>query len=499
VRTLLLFSALVVASCGLVYELVAGALASYLLGDSVTQFSTIIGTYLFAMGVGSWLSRYIRDALLDNFVRIEILVGIIGGSAAAILFLLFAEVTQFRVALYGLVGLIGILVGLEIPLLIRILQGQFELGELVARVLAADYLGALIASILFPLLLVPRLGLIRTGFVFGMLNVGVAWLLLLKPTTQLRHPGAHRMAAAVALVGLTVGMVYADEILSMSERAQYPGQPVFAKSTPYQRIVVTRDAEDVRLFLNGNLQFSSRDEYRYHEALVHPLFAQLRNPKRVLVLGGGDGLAVREILKYPGVESVTLVDLDPEMTVLFSRTGFLAALNANALISPKVHVVNADAFVWLQTVREPFDGIVVDFPDPSNYSIGKLFSLTFYRRLAQALAPDGWAVIQSTSPLAAPKAFWCVEHTLQAAGFETAAYHALVPSFGEWGFVLAGRTAYAPQAQLPAGLRFVTPAVLQQMFSFPPDMQRVPTEINRLDNQALVRYYETEWGRYLEQ
>jgi len=495
-RTLLLFSALVIASCGLVYELVAGTLASYLLGDSVTQFSTIIGTYLFAMGIGSWLSRYVRDALLDNFVRIEILVGLIGGWAAAILFLLFPHVAQFRIALYGVVGLVGVLVGLEIPILLRILQGQFELGELVARVLAADYVGALIASILFPLLLVPHIGLIRTGFLFGMLNIAVAWLLLVKPS-QLRHVGAHRFAAAFALVTLTVGLVYSERIMELSEQGQYPGQAIFAKSTPYQRIVVTREGDDVRLFLNGNLQFSSRDEYRYHEALVHPVLAEVPHPSRVLVLGGGDGLAVREILKYPGVESITLVDLDPAMTALFSQTGFLSQLNAGALRSPKVHVINADAFVWLQDVHEQFDAIVVDFPDPSNYSIGKLFSVTFYRRLAAVLAPNGWAVIQSTSPLVAPKAFWCVDKTLQAAGFVTAAYHALVPSFGEWGFVLAGHAPFETPANLPAGLRFLTPAVLQQMFSFPPDMQRVPTEVNRLDNQVLVRYFETEWGKYL--
>jgi spermidine synthase len=496
VGTQLLFSALVVASCGLVYELVAGTLASYLLGDSVTQFSTIIGAYLFAMGVGSWLSRYIRDALVDNFVRIEILVGLVGGSSAALLFLLFGEVTQFRIALYAIVGLIGVLVGLEIPLLLRILQGQFELGDLVARVFAADYVGALIASILFPLLLVPRVGLIRTAFLFGILNVAVAWLLLLRPG-QLRNPGAHRLAALGAVAALVVGLVYSDDILALSEQAQYPGQAIFSRSTSYQRIVVTRQADDVRLFLNGNLQFSSRDEYRYHEALVHPLLAEVSTPRRVLVLGGGDGLALREILKYPTVESITLVDLDPEMTALFSRTTFLATLNGGSLRSPKVHVINADAFVWLQSVRTTFDAIVVDFPDPSNYSIGKLFSLTFYKRLNAVLAPGGWAVIQSTSPFVAPQAFWCVDHTLQAAGFTTAAYHALVPSFGEWGFVLAGRSSFVAPTELPKGLRFLTPEVLSQMFSFPPDMQQVPTEINRLDNQALVRYFDNEWGRYL--
>src|ERR1700733_11330413 len=197
-RAPLLFSALVVASCGLVYELVAGTLASYLLGDSVTQFSTIIGAYLFAMGIGSWLSRYIDSALVDNFVRIEIVLGLIGGFSAAILFLAFGEVAHFRVALYALVGLIGILVGLEIPLLLRILQGEYGLADLVARVFAADYVGALIASLLFPLLLVPRLGLIRTSFLFGLFNVAVAWLLLLRP--GLRQGGTHRVAAGMAMV-----------------------------------------------------------------------------------------------------------------------------------------------------------------------------------------------------------------------------------------------------------------------------------------------------------
>jgi spermidine synthase len=500
-RTPLLFSALIVASCGLVYELVAGTLASYLLGDSVTQFSTIIGAYLFAMGIGSWLSRYIETSLVDNFVRVEIVLGLVGGFSAAILFLIFTEVSQFRVALYSLVGLIGVLVGLEIPLLLRILQGEYPLGDLVARVFAADYVGALIASLLFPLLLVPRLGLIRTGFLFGLLNVSVAWLLLLRPRptgiAALRFAGSHRLAAGAAMIVLAVGFAYADDIMSLSEAGQYPGQALFSRSTAYQRIVVTREADDIRLFLNGNLQFSSRDEYRYHEALVHPLMAEVGQARNVLVLGGGDGMAVREILKYPSVQSVTLVDLDPEVTSLFSRTPFLASLNHGSLSSDKVHVVNADAFVWLQSAHERYDAVIVDFPDPSNYSIGKLFSLTFYRRLAGVLDANGWAVIQSTSPYVARKAFWCVEHTVQAAGLVPAAYHVFVPSFGEWGFVLAGHSAFSVPEQLPPGLRYMTPDAMREMFEFPPDMDRVPTEVNRLDNQVLVRYFESEWGRYL--
>jgi len=491
-----LFSALVVATCGLVYELVAGTLASYLLGDSVTQFSTIIGAYLFAMGVGSWLSRYVQRQLLETFVRVEIIVGIVGGASAALLFLLFSEVQHFRVALYSTVGVIGVLVGLEIPLLLRILQKEFELSDLVSRVFAADYVGALLASLLFPLLLVPRLGLIRTSFLFGIFNVIVALVLLIKQP-QIRNIYALRVTTVISLLLLSIGFVYGDQLMALGEQSQYPGKAIVSRSTPYQRLVVTRQGDDIRLFLNGNLQFSSRDEYRYHEALVHPVMAALSAPKNVLVLGGGDGLALREILKYPSVHSVTLVDLDPEMVALFSKTAVLQELNHHSFSDPKVHVIHADAFVWLREATQQYDAVFVDFPDPSNYSIGKLYSLTFYRQLSDVLTTDGLAVIQSTSPYVAPKAFWCVDATLRAAGLATAAYHAMVPSFGEWGFVIAGHQPYKLPSRLPDGLKFVNSDVLAQMFSFSTDMARVVTDVNRLDNQVLVHYFEQEWGKYL--
>jgi spermidine synthase len=499
--TFYLFSALVVATCGLVYELVAGTLASYLLGDSVTQFSTIIGAYLFAMGIGSWLSRYVHTQLLETFVRVEIIVGAVGGASAALLFLLFSEVQHFRVALYSIVGLIGTLVGLEIPLLLRILEKEFELRDLVSRVFAADYVGALLASLLFPLLLVPHLGLIRTSFVFGIFNVIVALILLFKQP-RLRNISAHRIGAVITLLLLCVGFAYGDQLMALGEQSLYPGKAIVSRSTPYQRLVITRQGDDIRLFLNGNLQFSSRDEYRYHEALVHPVMAALHQPKHILILGGGDGLAAREILKYPSVEDITLVDLDPEMTGLFSQTPVLQQLNGHSLNSEKLHVVHADAFVWLRQAAirmnaDQYDAIFVDFPDPSSYSIGKLYSQTFYSHLNEVLAADGLAVIQSTSPYVAPRAFWCVDHTLQAAGLQTAAYHAFVPSFGEWGFVIAGHTPYRIPDQLPSDLHFVTPQVLQQLFAFPQDMARVATEVNRLDNQVLVHYFEAEWSKYL--
>lgn len=492
---LLLASVFAVATCGLIYELLAGTIASYLLGDSVTQFSIVIGTYLFAMGVGSWCSRYVKRDELRLFIRVEILVALLGGWSAAGLFLLFPLVEQFRPILYGLVFVIGFLVGLEIPLLMRILRDRFDFSETVSNVLTFDYVGALAASLLFPMLLVPHLGLIRTGLMFGLLNVGVALLLLLLVPARARLM-RERILALVVMASLIAGFLAADRIQRWSEIAAYGERVIYATSSPYQRLVLTRHDDDIRLYLNGNLQFSSRDEYRYHEALVHPAMGRVARPANVLILGGGDGLAAREVFRHPGVRNVTLVDLDPAMTRLFSQTGLLRALNGDALIDKRMRVVNADAFRWIRETKARFDVIIVDFPDPVDFSVGKLYTETFYRMLRPHLAPGGMAVIQSTSPLVAPAAFWTVAQTLEAAGFQTRPYHVYVPSFGEWGFILAGLGDPGTKTRLLPGNRFLSDTTARQAFFFPLDMARRPVPVNRLDNQALVRSFAEEWARY---
>lgn len=497
---LLLTAVFVIATCGLIYELVAGTLASYLLGDSITQFSTIIGVYLFSMGIGSFLSKYFNQNLLAWFIRIELLVGMVGGFSSALLFIVFPLAASFRLILYAIVLITGVLVGLEIPLLMRILEKKVAFKELVSRVFTFDYIGALLASLIFPLLLVPHLGLIRTSLFFGILNVGVGWYLAHHFSKEIRQVVLLKTAAITLLLAQLVCFVFSESIMSYSETLTYDDNVVYSKSTPYQRIVITKNKHELRLFLNGNLQFSTADEYRYHEALVHPAFSSLNQPEQVLVLGGGDGLAVREILKYPSVKQVTLIDLDPAMTKLFSHQEILVRLNDSSLLNSKVHVHNADAFTWLRSNKTLFDAIVVDFPDPSNFSIGKLYSTSFYQLLKHALRPDGIAVIQSTSPYVAPKSFWCVDTTLRSVGLHTIAYHNYVPSFGEWGYIMA--TPEAPHhwfSRLPSPLKFLNPTTLQQMLIFPEDMKAHQLlDINKLNNQALVKYFEEEWGKYLE-
>lgn len=490
---LLFISVLLIAACGLIYELIAGTLASYLLGDSVLQFSTIIGTYLFAMGIGSALSRYIHRGLVQRFIWVELMVGVVGGLSSALLFVAFAYTEGFQLIMYALVMVIGVLVGLEIPLLMRIVRGRYHFRDVVAHVLTFDYLGALGASLLFPIILVPRLGLVRSAMLFGIVNVGVALWSTFLFAGQLATAKELRVGCVIVLCGLGMGIVEAKHITAAAEDSIYADEIILARDTHYQHIVLTKWKDDLRLFLNSHLQFSSRDEYRYHEALVHTGLSAVPAARRVLVLGGGDGLAVREILKYPQVESVTLVDLDPDMTRLFSTQPMLVKLNEGSLRSPKVKVINADAFPWIDKAREMFDFIVIDFPDPTNYSLGKLYTTAFYKGVARHLSTQGLMVVQSTSPMFARDSYWCIVETLKQAGLKAYPYHAYVPSFGEWGFVIASAREYAPPQTLPPGLRFVNVAGMPAMFDFPPDMAPVPAVPNRLNDQILVRLYDRDW------
>jgi len=490
----------VVAICGLVYELLAGTMGSYLLGDSVTQFSLVIGLYLSAMGVGAWLSRRLDNQLAKRFLEIELAVAVVGGVSAPVLFLAFGSVVHFQIVLLGFVFAIGVLVGLELPLMMRLLEGQVAFKDIVSRVLTFDYIGALAAALLFPLVLVPQLGLVRSSLVMGCANAAVAlwgtWLLA--PRLGKRAVVSVRVRAMLVLLGLIIALAMSDAFTTWAEDEMYADPIVYSATTPYQRIVVTQNRAGFQLFLNGNLQFSSADEYRYHEALVHPaMVAADAPPKRVLVLGGGDGLALREILAHPSVEQVTLVDLDPAMTNLAKSFPALMALNRSSFADRRVTVVNDDAAVWIDEHPGLWDAIIVDFPDPNTFQLGKLYTKSFYRRLLAHLSLGGAVSVQATSPLFARKSYWCVVETMRAAGFVVRPYQVTVPSFGVWGYVLARRMPFEPPSVPPnVALRYLNASALKAMFEMPADMTAVPVEINQLDNQALVRYYEREWWRY---
>jgi spermidine synthase len=502
----------VIAICGLVYELIAGALSSYLLGDSITQFSLVIGLFLSAMGIGSWLSKFVREHLLETLIELEVFVGLIGGSTALLGYASFALSDLHQELLLGQVAAVGILVGLEIPIVVRILRQLENLRVTLANVLAADYVGALAASLLFPFLLLPQLGLAKAGLLVGLINVAVAALLYLyfRPALRVRRL---RLLAGIfgsfALLG--TGFVYSASLVTSLEDRMYQDDVILAKDTPLQRLVLTRWRRDLRLYLDGHLQFSSIDEYRYHEALVIPAMAAARKTERVLILGGGDGLAARLVLRHPGVTELDLVDLDPVVTQLFSTRKMLRELNEDSLLDPRLTVHNVDAMRFLAEGESRYDVILVDLPDPSRAALAKLYSKSFYELCGRRLSTEGSLVTQATSPFRSRAAFWCIAHTMSAARatpgreprFEVYPYQTYVPSFGSWGFVLArrgelprdaaGRIALAPATET----RSLDPAALSAMFALPSDVSEIETPINTLDEPAVQQLYTQGYHKYL--
>lgn len=495
---LLMVSVFIIASCGLAYELIAGTLSAYLLGNSAVQFSVVIGLFLTAMGIGSFLSRYVTRNLIRTFLYAEVAVGVIGGVMPLVLFFCFAMGTSYTLVLVTLCLLVGTLVGLEVPLLVRILRDRYTLKAALGNVLSVDYIGALGASLVFPLVLLPRLGLVRSGCLFGMLNVAVALIGAQVFRRDIRRATGVRIAGALALLGLSVGFATAGRTTSMLEDMLYDDPIIYAETTPYQRLVLTRWRGDVRLFINGAVQFSSTDEFRYHEALVHPAMGSVAAPRRILILGGGDGMAAREVLRHPGVEHVDLVDLDPAVTRLFRGNDALVALNRGALDDPRVTIHNVDAFAFLAgDGGGRYDVVIVDLPDPNDEALGKLYTTSFYRLVAKHLAPGGVMVTQATSPFYARAAFWCIHNTIAASrvasdgpALQPLPYRASVPSFGEWGFVMAAlRPLSAADIELRTPTRYLSPELLPTLFVFPRDIGPRDTPINQLSTQPLVRLY----------
>ncbi len=499
-----------IAICGLIYELLAGTVSSYLVGNSVYHFSVVIGLFMSAMGLGSYLSRFVPDARLHQaFVQLQLSVALIGGSSAALLFFAFAQLGSYQPLLWASCILTGSLIGLEIPLVLRILKGFRELRINVSDVLTADYLGALVAALAFPLVLVPQLGLVRSALLFGCLNALVAAYALHVLAVPERDRRGLQLFSALVLAALLGGLMLSGQFTAWIDARLYPGEILHKQRTAFQQLVVTREGGQLNLYLDGALQFSEIDEYRYHEALVHPVMGLAHAPRRVLILGGGDGLAAREVLRHGAVQQVTLVDLDPAVTRLFTDNELLRRLNRDSLRDQRVELHNADAWKFLEHYSGPrFDVAIIDLPDPHDLALSRLYSLSFYQLLWSRMAGDGLVVTQAASPLFTREAFWCIQRTLQDALRHPAMgsgdapgmslpYHVYVPSFGDWGFVLQGRTPVAEASpRWPPGLRFMEDRQWRAARQFAADTQPLPVETNDLQTHVLQRYYEAGWRRW---
>lgn len=497
---LLLATAALSSAAGLALQLLLVTQASYLAGDASLATGVVVGTFLAAMGLGAWLSQFVatgarpRRSLLRCFLLVELCLVPLCLLGPLALFALFAADAPLWPAVVLLTLAVGVLGGMELPILTRLLEQQEQVRTALARVLALDYLGALAGSLLFPLVLLPWLGLLPTAAVLALVPLGCAALLSWAfpelgngrwPLTLLLPPAGLAGLLVAPVGGRIEDQLYDDPVIG---RVQ----------SRHQRIVLTRRRDDLRLYLDGSLQFSSLDEYRYHEALVHPAMALQGRPRRVLLLGAGDGLALREVLRWPSLQRVDLVELDPAMLQLARRQPFLRRLNRASLDHPGVRLHVGDAFAVVGRLPGPYDVVIADFPDPDTPAVARLYSVAFYRRLLHLLAPDGLVVTQASTPFFAPRVMASIQATFRVLGLETRPYSVDVPSFGPWGFVIARRSGpLTPIPALPFAGRWIDGHQLSRLFALPRDLQPAPgerVEPNRLSRPVLVPYQrESRW------
>lgn len=491
---LLLITTLLISICSIIYELLISSISSYLQGDSVLQFSITIGLYMSAMGIGSYISKYIKNNLFNKFVFIEISIGILGGFSSLILFLVNIYTNLYTLIMYALIILIGVCVGLEIPILTRIIENnESNVRKNLANIFTFDYIGGLIGSILFPLLLFPKLGFITTAFLVGAINLSTSLLIILKYKKYILNYNTIKIVSIVCFITILLFLGTGNLIATKIEKGLYRDDVILSKQTAYQKIVLTKHKDDLRLFLDGNLQFSSNDEYRYHEALVHIPMLYAKSHKRVLILGGGDGLAVREVLKYKDVEEIVLVDIDKEMTDLCTTNNQLIKLNNNSLKDEKVNILNEDGYIYVQENDQKFDVIIIDFPDPNNESLNKLYTNVFYNYIKNNLTENGVMVTQSTSPYYAKKSFWCINKTISSQFNTVMPYHLQVPSFGDWGFNLAFNGNNA-RSDISVETKYLNSENINSMFIFAKDERIVLDNIeeNNMFKPSLITYYNEE-------
>ncbi|HZG03980.1 MAG TPA: polyamine aminopropyltransferase [Streptomyces sp.] len=486
-RFLVLTGVFVCAACGLVYELELVALGSYLAGDSVTQTSVVLSVMVFAMGLGSLLAKRLRTRAAAGFGIIEALLALVGGCSAMALYAYFAWIGDCQAVLIGFSLVIGVLIGAEMPLLMTLIQRirEQDAGGAVADLFAADYVGALVGGLAFPFLLLPLLGQLSGALLVGTVNAVAGGTLVLWLFRSDLSRRARRTLVAVNVL-VAVLLVTATTVVGPFERAArqavYGSEVRTVLSTDIHEIVLTggdpfsgrAGPEAFGMFLDGRLRVHSEDERRYHEALVHPAMAA--GPRgRVLILGGGDGLALREVLRYPDVDSVTVVELDPGVVEVARTDPVLSRLNRRAFDDPRTRVETGDAFDWLRTWtrsgQRPYDVILSDLPDPGISANTRLYSQEFFGLAGRALAGQGRLAVHAGPAGERPRAYWTVEATVRTVGLRTAPYvvDGRLTGFtagpdraqrqgrtghgrsGDWGFVLAAPAARPPLTLDPGG------------------------------------------------
>ena len=446
-------------------------------------------------GVGAFAAKYFLEKPLNFFIIIEYVLGLIGGLAIPILYFLFITVTPALFQIYCLLIMfcIGLLTGMEVPLL-TFAYKEADFKNNLSNILSLDYIGGLIATLIFPFILLPFVGLFYSSLIVGSLNVLLGLLLSF---SYLKKKTASLIFGFSILIILVLVVVNTATLLKVWDHKIYKSPVVTNIQTPYQKIVITKKKNDVRMFLNRVIQFSSLDEHRYHEPLIHIPISCLKSPKRILVLGGGENLASREILKHPDIASVDVVDIDSMMFHLARYDKLIKEINGGAAQNKKVNLITDDAFAFLYMNTKPYDLIVADLPDPSNESIARLYSVQFYLLVKRNLKSDGLFVTQAGEIYYSNTVFSCIYRTVNKVFEQAKVYHSTIPSFGNWGFIMAANNEINSNFSLiPDNLKFLSKKQAEFSFLFPKDIIIAETKINTLDNPIILSYYLRDWNKW---
>jgi len=518
-------------ACGLIYEYVMSSLSTFILGNSIEQFSLIIGIMMFMMAVAGWVQTQFTDKnLIEKFIIIEILLALVGGFAPIITYYAYSQINNhFMLIMYISIISIGFLIGLEIPLATRINEIYVKsLKKNIATVWAFDYVGSLIGAFVFALFLIKTFAITQTAILIALINffVGLITYLFFSNYIKLNHK-IIIPTLIITFTLLTAGLLNQSSFDEKLEQSLYKDKIIYAQSSKYQRLIMTHNnaLNDYRLYINGNLQFSSIDEKRYHELLVHPAMKLAKSHNEILILGGGDGLALREINKYNDTKQITLVDIDPEMIKVAKNNPIFQKLNNNSFNNSKIIettfllnelkntskinnlseiiIYTTDATKFIDIDKKKYDIIIIDLPDPSTIELTKLYSLEFYQKLYNSLNDKGIIVIQSTSPFYAKKTYLSIDKTLQAAKFITIPYRHNIPSFGEWGWIMAFKETNLETFENAKNLKsfqiktnYLTPGIFKGSLEFEKNFFNQKVNINSLLKPSILTYYIDESWQY---
>jgi len=537
----IIFMVGLIASCGLIYEYLISHYSGIVIGVVDKAIYGIIGIMLVAMGVGAaFAGRCIKDNY-TSFVVLESVISITGSTAGLFLGASYAISYWIPESLYISMGLennifanlsgilsktvsllpyiaafiMGFLIGMEIPILTSAREEFINStkSENFSIMYGSDYAGAGIGAAVWVLWMLS-LDVNTSSVIVSATNIFAGIIFLIVFWKKIQYKKSIILLKSFSILTVTLVSIFGTSIHRDFEDMLYKDNVIYSFNTHYQHITITemdnKGNNVYSLFINNKLQFSSSDERLYHELLVQPVMNMNKKHEKVLLIGGGDGLALREIFKWNDVKSVTMLDLDDKLINFFSKPVYkgdkqinkkFIELNNNSFADKRLHLMLGDAYNNIDKIKDKFDVVIVDLPDPGNPNLNKLYSTSFYKKINRVMDIHGAMVIQSTSPYHAKNTFLSIRKTVESSKFPYVnQYHHNIPSFGEWGWTIATKDGIDPLYSVRHTFKntdWLNKGVFKASFEFGKGFLSYYNSIkeNHLDGYVIYDYYKNDWNK----